>query len=334
MSDRLPDIHTKLEQNDDVDKTGASLIRTNFDDYSMYEVDEKQHNTTCPPDLLGFDVNLLRNLSAQDAYLREQLNSCVKSALASQDPCTLADDEREEKMRTRQRCVSRTVVPRHAATVKIVVSLMVSMSFVFLLSLAVVVIPYKSLLCDKFSNTGYCKYGARCQFIHKITNPAILAQQMLARENALRAQAVFNPQHTLDSSCYPQGRRLVDMNVSMPIDMINHRSDVDRAFARTAGSQNVASIARTIENRHAYLSVACSGSTIAFVVFENDNFTTTASLPHLRGTAFWLQLFTFIATSTGSREKCIWETAYSALIRRLKTSPYWVQRYSQQVFYE
>ncbi|XGW13100.1 hypothetical protein V3C99_013606 [Haemonchus contortus] len=266
MSDRLPDIQTKLEQSDDIDKTGASFIKSNFDEYSMYEVDDKQHNTTCPPDLLGFDVNLLRNLSAQDAYLREQLSSCVKSALASQDPCTLADDEREELLRQKRKedayktalCESyrRTQTCSYGKDCR------------FAHGVDELRLPaqprgrshpkYKTVLCDKFSNTGYCKYGARCQFIHKITNPAILAQQMLARENALRA--ALNPHHTLDSSSdfrnsFPaQGRRLVDMNVSMPIDMINHRSDVDRALARTAGSQNVARMARTIENRHATLS--------------------------------------------------------------------------------
>lgn len=264
MSDRLPDIQTKLEQSDEVEKSGVSFIKTNFDDYPMYEVDEK-HNTTCPPDLLGFDVNLLRNLTAQDAYLREQLSSCVKSALASQDPCTLADDEREELLRQKRKedayktalCESyrRTQTCSYGKDCR------------FAHGVDELRLPaqprgrshpkYKTVLCDKFSNTGYCKYGARCQFIHKITNPAILAQQMLARENALRAQM---PHHTFDNSSDfrtsfgSQGKRLVDMNVSMPIDMINHRSDVDRAFARTAGSQNVARIARTIENRHATLS--------------------------------------------------------------------------------
>ncbi|VDL71276.1 unnamed protein product [Nippostrongylus brasiliensis] len=262
MSDRLPDIQTKLEQCDE--KSG--FVRTNLDDYTMYEVDEKQ-NTTCPPDLLGFDVSLLRNLTAQDAYLREQLSSCVKSALASQDPCTLADDEREALLRQKRKedayktalCESyrRTQTCSYGKDCR------------FAHGVDELRLPaqprgrshpkYKTVLCDKFSNTGYCKYGARCQFIHKITNPAILAQQMLARENALRAQLSHQ---TLDSSSdfrssyasQPQSKRLVDMNSSMPIDMINHRSDVDRAFARTAGSQNVARIARTIENRHANLS--------------------------------------------------------------------------------
>ncbi|KIH50996.1 hypothetical protein ANCDUO_18921 [Ancylostoma duodenale] len=200
MSDRLPDIQTKLDQSDEIDKTAASFMKTSLNDYSMYEVDEK-HNTTCPPDLMGFDVNLLRNLTAQDAYLREQLSSCVKSALAAQDPCTLADDEREELLRQKRKedayktalCESwrRTQTCSYGKECR------------FAHGVDELRLPsqprgrnhpkYKTVLCDKFSSTGYCKYGARCQFIHKITNPAILAQQMLARENvSLRVWHFFS----------------------------------------------------------------------------------------------------------------------------------------------
>ncbi|EPB70553.1 hypothetical protein ANCCEY_10339 [Ancylostoma ceylanicum] len=268
MSDRLPDIQTKLDQSDEIDKTAASFMKTSLNDYSMYEVDEK-HNTTCPPDLMGFDVNLLRNLTAQDAYLREQLSSCVKSALAAQDPCTLADDEREELLRQKRKedayktalCESwrRTQTCSYGKECR------------FAHGVDELRLPsqprgrnhpkYKTVLCDKFSSTGYCKYGARCQFIHKITNPAILAQQMLARENAsLREQSLHSSYDQPPISNYrnpyamSSNRRMVDMNASMPIEVINQRSDVDRAFARTVGNQNVARIARSIENRHATLS--------------------------------------------------------------------------------
>lgn len=67
MSDRLPDIQTKLDQSDEIDKTAASFMKTSLNDYSMYEVDEK-HNTTCPPDLMGFDV-----VSLYFAYLVDNL---------------------------------------------------------------------------------------------------------------------------------------------------------------------------------------------------------------------------------------------------------------------
>ncbi|KIH54858.1 hypothetical protein ANCDUO_14993 [Ancylostoma duodenale] len=176
MSDRLPDIQTKLDQSDEIDKTAASFMKTSLNDYSMYEVDEK-HNTTCPPDLMGFDVNLLRNLTAQDAYLREQLSSCVKSALAAQDPCTLADDEREELLRQKRK---------------------------------------EQSLHSSYDQPPISNYR----------NPYAMSSN----------------------------RRLVDMNASMPIEVINQRSDVDRAFARTVGNQSVARIARSIENRHATLS--------------------------------------------------------------------------------
>ncbi|VDN29056.1 unnamed protein product [Cylicostephanus goldi] len=199
MSDRLPEIHTtRLNDSNDIDNTAAKLMKTNLNDYSMYEVDEK-HNTTCPPDLMGFDVNLLRNLTAQDAYLREQLSSCVKSALAAQDPCTLADDEREELLRQKRKedayktalCESwrRTQTCSYGKDCR------------FAHGVDELRLPsqprgrnhpkYKTVLCDKFSSTGYCKYGARCQFIHKITNPAILAQQMLAHENASLRVSLF-----------------------------------------------------------------------------------------------------------------------------------------------
>uniref|UniRef100_A0A0K0CUU1 C3H1-type domain-containing protein n=1 Tax=Angiostrongylus cantonensis TaxID=6313 RepID=A0A0K0CUU1_ANGCA len=242
MSDRLPDAQTKLNENDEVGKTAAAFMKTCLDDYAVYEMNDKQ-NTTCPPDLLGFDVSLLRNLTAQDAYLREQLNSCVKSALASQDPCTLTDDEREELLRQKRKedayktalCESyrRTQTCSYGKECR------------FAHGVDELRLPaqprgrshpkYKTVLCDKFSNTGYCKYGARCQFIHKITNPAILAQQMLARENALRTQTHRYIDHCSNfhnSFNSGSGRRLNDMNTSMPIEMINRRSDVDRALAR------------------------------------------------------------------------------------------------------
>lgn len=264
MSDRIPNGQTMLEENDDVDKTASAFVKTCLNDYSVYEMEDKQ-NTTCPPDLLGFDVGLLRNLTAQDAYLREQLNSCVNSALASQDPCTLTDDEREELLRQKRKedayktalCESyrRTQTCSYGKECR------------FAHGVDELRLPaqprgrshpkYKTVLCDKFSNTGYCKYGARCQFIHKITNPAILAQQMLARENALRTQAPHYLDQSTDfhsSFTSGTGRRLADMNISMPIEVINRRSDVDRALARTVGSQSVTRIAKSIENRHASLS--------------------------------------------------------------------------------
>ncbi|KAE9411720.1 hypothetical protein Angca_000781, partial [Angiostrongylus cantonensis] len=55
MSDRLPDAQTKLNENDEVGKTAAAFMKTCLDDYAVYEMNDKQ-NTTCPPDLLGFDV--------------------------------------------------------------------------------------------------------------------------------------------------------------------------------------------------------------------------------------------------------------------------------------
>ncbi|KAK6732192.1 hypothetical protein RB195_016522 [Necator americanus] len=269
MSDRLPDIQTHLDHSDEIDKTAASFMKTNLNDYSMYEVDE-QHNTTCPPDLMGFDVNLLRNLTAQDAYLREQLSNCAKSALAAQDPCTLADDEREELLRQKRKedayktalCESwrRTQTCSYGKECR------------FAHGVDELRLPsqprgrnhpkYKTVLCDKFSSTGYCKYGARCQFIHKVTNPAILAQQMLARENiSLREHTSHNnyDQQLANyrrpySSCQPSCGRLVDMNVSMPVEMTDQRSDVGRALARTVGNQNVPRVARSLENRHSTLS--------------------------------------------------------------------------------
>ncbi|KAJ1358593.1 hypothetical protein KIN20_017064 [Parelaphostrongylus tenuis] len=125
MTDRLPGEQTKVEENDDVEKTTAAFMKTCLDDYKMYEMNDKQ-NTSCPPDLLGFDVSLLRNLSAQDSYLREQLSSCVKSALASQDPCTLTDDEREELLRQKRKQDA-----------------------------------YKTALCESYRRTQTCSYGKR-----------------------------------------------------------------------------------------------------------------------------------------------------------------------------
>ncbi|KHJ76792.1 hypothetical protein OESDEN_23588, partial [Oesophagostomum dentatum] len=95
----------------------------------------------------------------------------------------------------------------------------------------------------KSRNSGYTA-TFRCQFIHKITNPAILAQQMLARENAYLREGLHSsydqqlPSYRNSSysmSSQNSSRRMVDMNVSMPIDMMNQRSDVDRALARTVG---------------------------------------------------------------------------------------------------
>ncbi|KHJ85348.1 hypothetical protein OESDEN_14929, partial [Oesophagostomum dentatum] len=140
MSDRLPDIQTKVNESDEIDKTASSLLKTSLNDYSMYEVDEK-HNTTCPPDLMGFDVNLLRNLTAQDAYLREQLSSCVKSALAAQDPCTLADDEREELLRQKRKEDA-----------------------------------YKTALCESWRRTQTCSYGKDCRFAHGVDELRLPAQ--------------------------------------------------------------------------------------------------------------------------------------------------------------
>ncbi|RCN30235.1 hypothetical protein ANCCAN_24001, partial [Ancylostoma caninum] len=189
--------------------------------------------------------------------------------LAAQDPCTLADDEREELLRQKRKedayktalCESwrRTQTCSYGKECR------------FAHGVDELRLPsqprgrnhpkYKTVLCDKFSSTGYCKYGARCQFIHKITNPAILAQQMLARENAsIREQSLHSSydqppiSHYRNPYAMSSNRRMVDMNTSMPIEVINQRSDVDRAFARTVGNQNVARIARSIENRHATLS--------------------------------------------------------------------------------
>ncbi|KAJ1358592.1 hypothetical protein KIN20_017063 [Parelaphostrongylus tenuis] len=68
---------------------------------------------------------------------------------------------------------------------------------------------------------------------------------MLARENALRTQT----HHYMDRSAHfrnsfnsGNGRRFADMNISMPVEMINRRSDVDRALAPLCTGSTLTSV--------------------------------------------------------------------------------------------
>uniref|UniRef100_A0A1I7XUC9 C3H1-type domain-containing protein n=1 Tax=Heterorhabditis bacteriophora TaxID=37862 RepID=A0A1I7XUC9_HETBA len=231
MSDTLPEItcipnESAMRENE---RSAVGKESVCDRDSIIYEVDDKM-NMTCPSELIGFDVNLLRNLTLQDAYLREQLQSSVTSALVGQDPCTLDDDQRDELMRQKRKedayktalCESyrRTSTCTYGDECR------------FAHGVSELRLPtqprgrshpkYKTVLCDKFSNSGYCKYGARCQFIHKITNPAILAQQRFSREHNSSKTSHFysdatpsvRPQYI---STAPDGK-FIDMNHRCELD--------------------------------------------------------------------------------------------------------------------
>ncbi|CAI4228286.1 unnamed protein product [Auanema sp. JU1783] len=223
--------------------------KTEFDKLteSMYEMDD-QMNQTCPPDLIGgFDQQFIHSLSLRDVMFQKEFDRSVTSAIIAQDPCTLADDEREILLRKKRKedafktalCESyrRTGECSYATGCR------------FAHGVDELRLPtqprgrnhpkYKTVLCDKFSSTGHCKYGARCQFIHKITNPVILQQKGRIRDFG-------NDKENMSSDCggstrfrsYAVSGRGFNLNQSMPMEVFD-QSDINRAFTRAAESSQL-----------------------------------------------------------------------------------------------
>jgi hypothetical protein len=52
---------------------------------------------------------------------------------------------------------------------------------------------YKTKLCKKFSSTGYCPYGVRCQFIHQASESRTQAKQPAPSKSILQPSEKIVP---------------------------------------------------------------------------------------------------------------------------------------------
>ncbi|UMM31919.1 hypothetical protein L5515_005926 [Caenorhabditis briggsae] len=197
-------------------------------------------SVSVPPGLSDIEKSFARDFQPfvqHDQMLKTLVSQAARNALASQDPCTIPDDLREELMRQKRKddafktalCDSykRSATCSYGEQCR------------FAHGVHELRLPqhprgrnhpkYKTVLCDKFSTTGNCKYGTRCQFIHKIVNPTLLAQASgilnnTTVNNSSNAfnQSLFMPSMAADLS--------MDFNQSLPI----RRADLARAFARAS----------------------------------------------------------------------------------------------------
>ncbi|UMM30241.1 hypothetical protein L5515_012205 [Caenorhabditis briggsae] len=200
-------------------------------------------SVSVPPGLSDIEKSFARDFQPfvqQDQMLKTLVSQAARNALASQDPCTIPDDLREELMRQKRKddafktalCDSykRSQTCSYGEQCR------------FAHGVHELRLPqnprgrnhpkYKTVLCDKFSTTGNCKYGTRCQFIHKIVNPTLLAQE----SGILNNTAVNNSSRISSSNAFNQSLFMpamsadlsMDLNQSLPI----RRADLARAFAR------------------------------------------------------------------------------------------------------
>ncbi|EFO87717.1 hypothetical protein GCK72_018841 [Caenorhabditis remanei] len=192
---------------------------------------------TAPPGLSDLEKSFARDFQPfvqQDQMLKTLVSQAARNALASQDPCTIPDDLREELMRQKRKDDAFKTALCDSYKRNQTCSYGDQCRFAHgVHELRLPQHPrgrnhpkYKTVLCDKFSTTGNCKYGTRCQFIHKLVNPTLLAQAsgMLNNTSTLASatfnQSLFMPPVSSDLS--------MDLNQSLPI----RQSDLARAFAR------------------------------------------------------------------------------------------------------
>ena len=91
---------------------------------------------TAPPGLSDLEKSFARDFQPfvqQDQMLKTLVSQAARNALASQDPCTIPDDLREELMRQKRKDDA-----------------------------------FKTALCDSYKRNQTCSYGDQCRFAHGV----------------------------------------------------------------------------------------------------------------------------------------------------------------------
>lgn len=108
---------------------------------------------------------------------------------------------------------------------------------------------YKTVLCDKFSTTGTCKYGTRCQFIHKLVVPNTGLQGGQTNGIMSKTSSTLNQSLLMPSSFAAD--LSMDFNQSLPL----RRTDLSRSFVHQTHFDDILRFSQIAEFNRSYLGL-------------------------------------------------------------------------------